>query len=325
MKASKLPKQSKLPTPEKEVDFTDVPEEEVPPGESNALLPSPADDSAKARVLIAEDDRRIREALVDIVTDLGCNVMEARDGAEALDVALKHNPDLLLLDVMMPKLDGFQVLRELRTHPETQDLMVIQVTAVPAETGEQEAMKLRISVLRWRLRIFHGRACYQRPRHSHELRWSGSFQIRPVRRIQHHPFGAAGSRPAVQRAVVRLGDRNRSGRAPVCFGGGRPDHKLGRDQRSPRCDWVFRNLSEPLRQWRDGNHHGEFLLFEGDMMDRLQSMCDTHISLRSERIGGKVVKALEVRKANNVELNRDNTVNFQVDQQVGMRIMPPKL
>ena len=96
-------------------------------------------------MLIAEDDRRIREALVDIVTDLGCDVLEARDGAEALELALTRNPDLVLLDVMMPKLDGYQVLRELRVHRETEDMMVIQVTAVPAETGEQEAMKLGVN------------------------------------------------------------------------------------------------------------------------------------------------------------------------------------
>ena len=65
--------------------------------------------------------------------------------------------------------------------------------------------------------------------------------------------------------------------------------------------------------------------FEEDMQERLHSMCDTYIRLRAEKIDGKAVKALEVQKANNVELSNGNALNFQVDQKVGMRIMPPKL
>ena len=64
--------------------------------------------------------------------------------------------------------------------------------------------------------------------------------------------------------------------------------------------------------------------FEEFMQEQLHSMCDAYIRLRAEKINGKAVKALEVQKANNVELSNGNALNFQVDQKVGMRIMPPK-
>ena len=65
--------------------------------------------------------------------------------------------------------------------------------------------------------------------------------------------------------------------------------------------------------------------FEEFMQEQLHSMCDAYIRLRAEKINGKAVKALEVQKANNVELSNGNALNFQVDQKVGTRIMPPKL
>ena len=65
--------------------------------------------------------------------------------------------------------------------------------------------------------------------------------------------------------------------------------------------------------------------FEEFMQEQLHSMCDAYIRLRAKKINGKAVKALEVQTANNVELSNDNALNSQVDQKVGMRIMPPKL
>ncbi len=68
----------------------------------------------KARILVVEDELAMRVALVDSLRAEGYRVLVANDGAEGLDVALAQVPDLILLDVMMPALDGFALCRELR-------------------------------------------------------------------------------------------------------------------------------------------------------------------------------------------------------------------
>lgn len=67
-----------------------------------------------ARILIIDDELAMRTALVDALAGDGYRVLSANDGASGLERAVKEKPDLLLLDVMMPKLDGFAVCTELR-------------------------------------------------------------------------------------------------------------------------------------------------------------------------------------------------------------------
>ena len=80
-------------------------------------------------VLVADDD----EDLLGIVTyrleRSGYRVIQARDGQEALQIAREHAPSLAVLDVMMPKLNGYEVTRHLRTHEETNRMPVILLTA----------------------------------------------------------------------------------------------------------------------------------------------------------------------------------------------------
>lgn len=66
------------------------------------------------RVLIVEDEPPLRRILTDTLTRQGYRVITAKDGAQGLDKALKEKPDLLVLDVMMPEIDGFSLCRELR-------------------------------------------------------------------------------------------------------------------------------------------------------------------------------------------------------------------
>ena len=66
------------------------------------------------KVLIAEDELPILNSLVETFTDEGCRIIEAEDGAEALSLAMKEQPDLILLDIMMPKMSGIDVLKEIR-------------------------------------------------------------------------------------------------------------------------------------------------------------------------------------------------------------------
>ena len=70
------------------------------------------------KVLVVDDDPTIRDMLRDVLTDEGHQVTTARDGMEALDALEQGGPFVILLDLMMPRLDGLGVLRELENHPE---------------------------------------------------------------------------------------------------------------------------------------------------------------------------------------------------------------
>lgn len=79
-----------------------------------------------AKILIADDDRNICELLKIYLEKEGCNVVLAGDGEEALSKFEAEEPDIILLDVMMPRLDGWQVCRELRKRS---DCPIIMITA----------------------------------------------------------------------------------------------------------------------------------------------------------------------------------------------------
>ncbi len=93
-----------------------------------------------AMVLVAEDEFRIREVLVDMLLDAGYDVVDAANGYEAIQKAKEYLPDVVLLDVMMPGLDGFQVMEQLKANPETESISVILLTAMPAMEGEFAAL-----------------------------------------------------------------------------------------------------------------------------------------------------------------------------------------
>lgn len=80
----------------------------------------------KIKILIADDDQNIRELLRLYIEKKGYIAIEARDGEEAINCFLSESPDLVLLDVMMPKLDGWQVCRRIRSES---NCPVIMVTA----------------------------------------------------------------------------------------------------------------------------------------------------------------------------------------------------
>jgi DNA-binding response OmpR family regulator len=80
-------------------------------------------------VLIADDDEDIRSLVAFRLERAGYDVVAARDGEEALQLALERAPDLAVLDVMMPKLSGLDVTRRLRTEEATSKMPVILLTA----------------------------------------------------------------------------------------------------------------------------------------------------------------------------------------------------
>src|SRR5262245_17750888 len=82
-----------------------------------------------ARILVADDDPFIRQMLEAMLLSAGYNVLCAPDGAALVQMAQEHIPDLLLIDLMMPHLDGFEAIRQLRHDTRTGHLPMIVVTA----------------------------------------------------------------------------------------------------------------------------------------------------------------------------------------------------
>ncbi|MBX6365371.1 MAG: response regulator [Gemmatimonadetes bacterium] len=82
------------------------------------------------RILIAEDHLDSRDALRALLEAFGYAVVVATNGQEAVDAALNETPDLILMDIMMPVLDGFEATRQLRRRPETRRTPIIAVTAM---------------------------------------------------------------------------------------------------------------------------------------------------------------------------------------------------
>ena len=92
-------------------------------------MPELMPEALHGRVLIADDDLPNRAVLRKLLTQRGCEVMEASDGTGALRLAQQHLPDLALVDVMMPGLTGHEVLERLKQDPRTRNISVILVTA----------------------------------------------------------------------------------------------------------------------------------------------------------------------------------------------------
>ncbi|MBI4870606.1 MAG: response regulator [Candidatus Riflebacteria bacterium] len=90
------------------------------------------------KVLIADDDADHVTIVKAILEQHGYHALEAFNGEEALQEVEKHDPDLVLLDIMMPKIDGIEVVRRLKDNPKTRDLPVIMFSA---KSGTREIME----------------------------------------------------------------------------------------------------------------------------------------------------------------------------------------
>jgi CheY-like chemotaxis protein len=91
-----------------------------------------------SKILVAEDNLPNRELIREILETRGYEVIEACDGQEALDKLEQTEPDLVLLDIQMPVLDGFAVIRQIRENPRFATLRVLAVTAY-AMQGSRES------------------------------------------------------------------------------------------------------------------------------------------------------------------------------------------
>lgn len=94
------------------------------------------------KIMVVEDDAALREIYSIRITAEGYNVVSAGDGEEALAVAVREKPDLILADVMMPKISGFDMLDILRNTPETANIHVIMMTALSSEDQRERGERL---------------------------------------------------------------------------------------------------------------------------------------------------------------------------------------
>jgi len=88
------------------------------------------DDPGLPKILIADDNQQNVELMEAYLSGIDCELETAADGEETLQAVERFRPDLILLDVMMPRLSGFEVCRKLRARPETRDTLILMVTAL---------------------------------------------------------------------------------------------------------------------------------------------------------------------------------------------------
>ena len=98
--------------------------------------------SLKAKILVVDDDPDIRKILQDRLEALGHRVVTAENGQEAIDQFKTFTPDLVLLDIMMPKVSGMEVLRYIRQESKNKDALVVILTNLGNEATAEEIYKL---------------------------------------------------------------------------------------------------------------------------------------------------------------------------------------
>ena len=101
------------------------------------MTDTPSGESAVSKILVVDDNEQNLELIVAYLDDLDCEITTACDGADALEKVQQSIPDLILLDVMMPRMSGFEACRKLKSDPQTRDVPIIMVTALN-ELGDIE-------------------------------------------------------------------------------------------------------------------------------------------------------------------------------------------
>ena len=98
----------------------------------------------RKKILLVEDDEVLASVYRARLEMEDFEVIEVHDGEQALTAALEYRPDLIILDAMMPKISGFDVLDILRNTPETMNLQIIMLTALSQESDRERAEKLGV-------------------------------------------------------------------------------------------------------------------------------------------------------------------------------------
>ena len=102
---------------------------------------APLDPGRTLRILIVDDEEEVRGSLGEFLSESGYDVLEAGDGEEALAKAFYEKPDLILLDLRLPKVDGYQVCQTLKGNPITAVIPIIMITALNATPQKVKGME----------------------------------------------------------------------------------------------------------------------------------------------------------------------------------------
>lgn len=98
-------------------------------------------DLSQASILLVDDNLQNLKLIQAYLESLPCRVLIAHDGVEAMDMVARHAPDLILLDVMMPRMSGFEVCRRVKSNPATRQIVVIMVTALNEVADYERAVE----------------------------------------------------------------------------------------------------------------------------------------------------------------------------------------
>lgn len=99
-----------------------------------------SEDSPKTRVLVVDDDQTLLDMYKERLTASGYEVVTASDGRQALAKAIDYLPHCILLDILMPQVNGFDVLENIRSTEETKNIPVIMLTALVQDSNRQKGL-----------------------------------------------------------------------------------------------------------------------------------------------------------------------------------------
>lgn len=101
-------------------------------------------ENTSKKLLIVDDEVQLLTILVDQFTKEGFNVLSAKDAKSGIDLAIKEKPDLMIIDVIMPEMDGLAMLEELRKHPETKEIPAIILSNLSDPQTTAKALKFGV-------------------------------------------------------------------------------------------------------------------------------------------------------------------------------------
>src|SRR5262252_4422493 len=93
----------------------------------------------KKRILVVEDQEDNRQILRDLLANAGYDMIEAEDGEQAIKLAASHQPDLILMDIQLPLVDGYEATRRLKADPELKKIPIIVVTSYALSGDDSKA------------------------------------------------------------------------------------------------------------------------------------------------------------------------------------------
>ena len=118
--------------------------EEIGPAKVWFLKTGEKEIEKKTKVLVADDDKNVITIIRDFLPSDSYEILEASNGKEALGVIFSNSPDILILDIMMPDMDGYRVCEELKEHDSTKNLPIIILSAKTSVDDKLKAMDLGI-------------------------------------------------------------------------------------------------------------------------------------------------------------------------------------